>query len=31
MQTMAIAPGPAEGFDIGGSEESLARLQNPAG
>jgi cytochrome P450 len=28
MQTTAIAPGPAEGFDIGGSEESLARLQD---
>jgi cytochrome P450 len=28
MQTTAIPPGPAEGFDIGGSEESLARLQD---
>ena len=28
MQTMAIPPGPAEGFDIAGSEESLARLQD---
>ena len=28
MQTMAIPPGPAEGFDLGGSEESLARLQD---
>ncbi len=28
MQTIAIPPGPAEGFDIGGSEESLARLQD---
>jgi enediyne biosynthesis protein E7 len=27
MQTTAIAPGPAEGFDLGGSDESLARLQ----
>ena len=27
MQTTAIPPGPAEGFDLGGSEESLARLQ----
>ncbi|HEY0746824.1 MAG TPA: cytochrome P450 [Steroidobacteraceae bacterium] len=28
MQTMAIPPGPTEGFDIGGSEESLTRLQD---
>src|SRR5260370_15971770 len=28
MQTTAIPPGQAEGFDIGGSEESLARLQD---
>src|SRR5258708_14419240 len=28
MQTTAIPPGPAEGFDIGGSEESLTRLQD---
>ncbi|HEY0801573.1 MAG TPA: cytochrome P450, partial [Steroidobacteraceae bacterium] len=28
MQTMAIAPGPAEGFDLGGSEESLERLRD---
>ena len=28
MHTTAIAPGPAEGFDIGGSEESLTRLQD---
>jgi cytochrome P450 len=27
MQTTAIAPGPTEGFDIGGSEESLERLR----
>ena len=27
MQTTAIAPGPTEGFDLGGSDESLARLQ----
>jgi cytochrome P450 len=26
MQTMALPPGPAEGFDLGGSDESLARL-----
>jgi cytochrome P450 len=28
MQTTAIPPGPAEGFDLGGSEESLFRLQD---
>jgi cytochrome P450 len=28
MQTTAIPPGPAEGFDLGGNEESLARLQD---
>ena len=28
MQTLAIPPGPAEGFDLGGSDESLARLQD---
>ncbi|MDP9090040.1 MAG: cytochrome P450 [Pseudomonadota bacterium] len=28
MQTTALPPGPAEGFDIGGSEESLRRLQD---
>jgi cytochrome P450 len=28
MQTLAIPPGPTEGFDIGGSEESLTRLQD---
>jgi cytochrome P450 len=27
MQTTALAPGPAEGFDLGGSDESLARLR----
>ncbi len=27
MQTTATVPGPAEGFDLGGSEESLARLR----
>ncbi len=26
MQTPALPPGPAEGFDLGGSDESLARL-----
>ena len=26
MQTLALPPGPAEGFDLGGSDESLARL-----
>jgi cytochrome P450 len=26
MQTIALPPGPAEGFDLGGSDESLARL-----
>jgi cytochrome P450 len=26
MQTPAVPPGPAEGFDLGGSDESLARL-----
>ncbi len=28
MQTTAIPPGPSEGFDIGGSEESLERLRD---
>jgi cytochrome P450 len=28
MQTLAIAPGPSEGFDLGGSDESLVRLQD---
>jgi len=28
MQTTAIPPGPAEGFNIGGSEESLERLRD---
>jgi enediyne biosynthesis protein E7 len=28
MQTTAIPPGPADGFDLGGSDESLARLQD---
>ncbi len=27
MQTTAIPPGPTEGFDLGGSDESLARMQ----
>ncbi len=27
MQTTAIPPGPSEGFDLGGSDESLARMQ----
>ena len=27
MQTTAIPPGPAEGFDLGGSEESLALMR----
>jgi enediyne biosynthesis protein E7 len=27
MQTPAVPPGPAEGFDLGGSDESLARLR----
>src|ERR1700687_3609638 len=27
MQTTAIPPGPAEGFDLGGSEESFALMQ----
>src|SRR6202047_2284806 len=27
MQTTAIPPGPTEGFDLGGSDESLTRLQ----
>jgi cytochrome P450 len=26
MQTIALPPGPAEGFDLGGNDESLARL-----
>jgi enediyne biosynthesis protein E7 len=28
MQTTAIPPGPSEGFDIGGSEQSLERLRD---
>jgi cytochrome P450 len=28
MQTTVIPPGPSEGFDLGGSEESLFRLQD---
>ena len=28
MQTLAIPPGPAEGFDVGGSDEALARLKD---
>jgi enediyne biosynthesis protein E7 len=28
MQTTAIPPGPTEGFDLGGSDETLARLQD---
>ncbi|MDB6084792.1 MAG: Unspecific monooxygenase [Gammaproteobacteria bacterium] len=28
MQTMALPPGPAEGFDLGGSEESLALMRD---
>jgi len=27
MHTIALPPGPAEGFDLGGSDESLARLR----
>jgi len=27
MQTKALPPGPSEGFDLGGSDESLARLR----
>jgi cytochrome P450 len=27
MQTLALPPGPAEGFDLGGNDESLARLR----
>ncbi len=27
MHTLALPPGPAEGFDLGGSDESLARLK----
>ncbi|MEP6885737.1 MAG: cytochrome P450 [Gammaproteobacteria bacterium] len=27
MQTLALPPGPAEGFDLGGSDESLVRLR----
>lgn len=27
MQTMALPPGPAEGFDLGGSDESLALMR----
>ena len=27
MQTLNLPPGPAEGFDLGGSDESLARLR----
>ncbi len=26
MQTLALPPGPTEGFDLGGNDESLARL-----
>jgi enediyne biosynthesis protein E7 len=28
MQTTVIPPGPAQGFDLGGSDETLARLQD---
>jgi enediyne biosynthesis protein E7 len=28
MQTMALPPGPTEGFDLGGSEESLALMRD---
>jgi cytochrome P450 len=28
MQTTALPPGPTEGFDLGGSDESLARLRD---
>jgi len=28
MQTKAIPPGPTEGFDLGGSDETLSRLQD---
>jgi enediyne biosynthesis protein E7 len=28
MQTLSLPPGPAEGFDLGGSDESLARLRS---
>jgi cytochrome P450 len=28
MQTMPLPPGPTEGFDLGGSDESLARLRD---
>ncbi len=28
MQTTAVPPGPSEGFDLGGSEESLERLRD---
>src|SRR5271166_7180124 len=28
MQTMALPPGPAEGFDLGGSEATLAFMRN---
>ncbi len=31
MATTATIPGPAEGFDLGGSEESLARLREYSG
>jgi cytochrome P450 len=27
MQTLSLPPGPAEGFDLGGSEEALSRLK----
>ena len=27
MQTLALPPGPAEGFDLGGNDESLARFR----
>ncbi len=28
MHTIALPPGPADGFDLGGSDESLARLRD---
>ena len=28
MQSLAIPPGPAEGFDVGGSDEALPRLKD---
>jgi hypothetical protein len=27
MQTLALPPGPTEGFDLGGSDESLALMR----